>query len=132
VVPVQPGKKGSAGQSCKGSSKDAEFANARIRCVFDNGVRLEILSYDSATEKDQRSDQLVGIKGVKRGTWKAALPGGPRLSGKLLVADAKVAGGPWRWWSYDGASTYAMYAVWPKHTAKQLSAWWNQKAPFRT
>jgi hypothetical protein len=130
VVPVQPGKKGSAGQICKGSSKDAEFANGRIRCVFGNGVRLVILSYDSATERDQRSDQLAGMKGVKGRKWKAALPGGPRLTGKLLAADAKA--GPWRWWSYDGASTYAMYADWPKHTAKQLSAWWNQKAPFRT
>ena len=132
VVPVSPGKKGTAGQACKGSSVEAEYANGRIRCTFGNGVRLVILSYDSAGERDQRADQLADRKRAKGGKWKAALPGGPRLSGRLLTADSKAPGGPWRWWSYDGASTYAMYADWPKHTAKQLSIWWNQKAPFRT
>jgi hypothetical protein len=132
VVPVTPGKKGTAGQTCKGSSTDAEYANGRIRCTFGNGVRLTILSYDSAADRDRRADQLADRKRVDDGKWSAAQRGGPRLSGRLLTADSKATDGPWRYWTYNTATTYGMYVDWPKHTAKQLSSWWNQKAPFRT
>lgn len=132
VVPITPGKKGTAGQTCKGSSADAEFSNGRIRCTFANGVHLVITSYASATERDRRAAQLLGQKRVTSGKWNAAQRGGPQLSGRLLIADSKVPGGPWRWWTYNTDPTYAIYADWPKHTAKQLSSWWNQKAPFRT
>ena len=132
VVPVTPGQRGTAGQTCKGAAADAEFANGRIRCTYANGVRLTILSYDSPGDRRRRASQLADHKRVKDGSWKAALPGAPRLSGRLLSFDAKAGGGPWRYWTYNSVPTYAVYAQWPKHTAKQLASWWKQKAPFRT
>lgn len=132
VVPITPGKKGSAGQTCKGLGPDADHADGRIRCTFANGVRLVIFRYASSEDRDLRAEKLAGEKRVKSAEWNAALRGGARHSGRLLTADAKATGGPWRWWTYDDASTYAIHADWPKHSAKQLSAWWNQRAPFRT
>jgi len=132
VVPISPGKKGSAGQTCKGSAVDKEYSTGRIECSFANGVRLVLTSYDSPDERDQRGDQLADRKRVTDTKWSVAKHGGTRYSGRLLTADSKATGGPWRWWTYNTASTYAIYANWPKHSAKQLSSWWGRKAPFRT
>ncbi len=133
VVPINPGKKGTAGQTCKGSAADSEHSTGQIRCTFGNGVRLVILSYTSSAERDQRADQLADRKRVKRVKWAAkARGGGVRYGGRLLTADSKATDGPWMWWSYDTAPTYALQVDWPKHTAKQLSQWWDRKAPFRT
>jgi hypothetical protein len=132
VVPITPGKKGTAGQTCKGSATDSEYSNGQIRCTFGNGVRLVILSYPSSDERDKRADQLADLKRVSTSKWGAAQREGTRYSGQLLTASSKAADGPWRWWTYDAASTYAIRADWPKHSAKQLSSWWDQKAPFRS
>jgi hypothetical protein len=132
VVPIAPGKKGSAGQTCRGSAADKEYSTGRIECSFANGVRLVLTSYASADMRDQRGDQLADRKRVTDTKWSVAKRGGPRYSGRLLTADSKAAGGPWRWWTYKTASNYAIYASWPKHSAKQLSTWWSRKAPFRT
>jgi hypothetical protein len=132
VVPVTPGKKGSAGQTCKGSAADAEESNGRISCTFGNGVRLVILRYASKEDRDQRSAQLADRKRVVKGTWQVRQRGGTRFAGRLLTADSKATAGPWRFWTYNATPTYALYAAWPKHSAKQLTGWWKQKAPFRT
>jgi len=131
VVPITPGKKGTAGQTCKGSSADKDYSDGRIECAFANGVRLILLSYSSPDQRDQRGDQLADHKRVTDTKWSAAQRGGASYSGRLLTADSKATGGPWRWWTYNTASSYAIYAYWPKHSAKQLGSWWKSKAPFR-
>jgi hypothetical protein len=132
VVPVTPGKKGTAGQTCKGTSTSADGADGLIKCTFGNGVRLTITHYAGEADRDRRGDKLADRKRVSDGTWHTKKGGGGPLTGRLLTADSKATGGPWRWWTYDAATTFAMYADWPKHTGKQLTSWWNGKAPFRT
>jgi hypothetical protein len=131
VIPAKPGHAGSAGQKCAGTLATSAYSIGKIVCKFPHGIEFEILRYPSKTERDHRFDQLAAAKGVSQGHWNVPLHGGIHSTGALLTAGAKASHGPWRWWTYDTAPTFGMYAQWPGHSAKQLAAWWNSKAPFR-
>ena len=137
IVPLTPGVRGSAGQICHGAVAGAQ-ATDMLSCRFQNGVRLNISGYATVADRDLRAAQVAAQTGVQSSSWSAA-PGshGGTMTGRLQASTApggprtKVAGGPWRWWTFDNSPHYAMYAVWPGHTPQQLSHWWWSKAPFR-
>jgi hypothetical protein len=131
VVPVRPGQMGTAGQTCEGQDASSDYSNGQISCTFGNGVRLTILRYASAADRDRRGDALALEHGVRAGDWDVPWPSGFRFTGRLLTASAPAPTGTWRWWTFDAARSYAMHAEWPGHSARDLAKWWWQKAPFR-
>jgi molecular chaperone DnaK len=131
VIPQKPGQKGSAGQTCVGRPAASDFSTGKIVCTFPQGLQFQILRYATSTDRDHRFEELQAEKGVSSGRWDVPFHGKVHSTGQMLVAGPKLAHGPWRWWTYDTAPTFGMYADWPKHSAKQLGAWWRSRAPFR-
>jgi Hsp70 protein len=131
VVPVRPGQRGSAGQTCQAQAGSSDYSTGQILCGFGDGVRLTILRYASAADRDRRESLLAAEPGVSSAGWDIPLHSGFEYTGRLLTATGSTPSGPWLWWTFDAATSYAMYADWPGHSVKDLTGWWRQKAPFR-
>lgn len=131
VVPVTPGRRGTAGQTCRPVPGPVGRADGRITCQYQNGIRFVLYRFAFTADRDLRTDELAAGAGVDDGRWGAAPPRGSRLTGRLVVSDSQAAGGPWRWWTYDAAPAFGLYVQWPKRSAKDLEGWWRSRAPFR-
>jgi tRNA A-37 threonylcarbamoyl transferase component Bud32 len=95
-----------------------------VGCNFANGVHVEILSYDTVSDRSDREQVIAALPGTQsRETWtgrngatgRAYLGTAPDPSGSAAV----------RWWTFDRDPTYAMFATWPNHDTLQLSQWWR-------
>jgi Hsp70 protein len=131
VVPVRPGQQGTAGQKCESEIATSDYSTGQLGCRFGNGVRLTILRYVTQADRDRRGALLEAEPGVQGAGWDVPLHSGFRFTGRLLTASESAPSGPWLWWSFDAAPSYAMAAEWPGHTPKELARWWRQIAPFR-
>jgi Hsp70 protein len=131
MVPVRPGQRGSAGQTCEAQAGSSDYSTGQIVCDFGDGVRLTILRYASAADRDRRETLLAAEPGVSSAGWHVPLHSGFEFTGRLLTASGPAPSGPWLWWTFDAATSHAMYAEWPGHSVEDLTAWWRQKAPFR-
>jgi hypothetical protein len=136
LIPEKSGAKGKGGLVCKGTKASSEHSNGRIVCRLHNGLQYQILRFASKQERDARTAQLVKAKGAHAGHWlikgKGKGSSAKKSGGQLITAGAGAVHGPWRVWTFNDNTSYAMSAQWPKHSAKALAKWWKQKAPFRS
>ncbi len=131
LIPAVPGSRGKLGQVCKGTKASSAHSDGRIACRLKHGPQFQILRFPSKAERDARAAQLDHAKGVDRSKWSVKGSRREARHGLLLIAGAKAVNGPFRWWTFDDAPTYAMSVQWPKHSAKSIAKWFSKQAPFR-
>lgn len=128
IVPVRPGRKGNAGQTCEAVPAKTAKQVDRIVCEYPKNLTVTVSDYGSQSDVDDRYEQLAAGKHVSSDTWKVKVDGEVKDSGRMLTGGSKSS--PWQWWDYDSASGYVIEADWPKHKAAKLAAWVERRLPF--
>lgn len=130
IVPIRPGREGSAGQTC--TARPARNAKQvdRIVCTYPKNLTVTVFDHVDADGTDERYEKLSSAKGVTADTWKVELQDDVQDSGRTLAGGTKSS--RWLWWDYTSAPSYAIQARWPGRSAAKLSAWVQQRLPFHT
>jgi hypothetical protein len=128
LIPEKQGRRGPQGQKCRTQDLVSPYSNGEIRCVYPNGVLVQVLGFDAVDVRERRARRLAAEPGVTQRPWQTQ-----GYSGRLLGTDRpqERTRWPWRFWTYDQEPTFAIYATWPHHRGTQLESWWKKRAPFR-
>lgn len=126
IVAAPPGVRSAAGTTCSPLDPAADdFVDTIIRCGFVNGATLEILHYAGSGDRTSR-ERVVASLATTQTHEQWTRPDGSGGTAYLRTTMDASGEGPYRWWTFDRAPTFAFYAQWPHHTVADLDRWWQR------